>query len=81
MSNPTKDAVIRARVHSDLKNKAEDVFRQLGLSTTDAITLFYSQVALKKRIPFSLDLEEGDLDENYISVDSNAELSELLEID
>ena len=39
-----KSAMIRARVDPGLKDEVEDVFEQLGLSATQAITLFYQQV-------------------------------------
>ena len=49
-----KTSTIRARVEPDLKNKAEHIFRQLGLTTTQAITLFYKQVELRKGLPFDV---------------------------
>ena len=50
----SKSSTVRARIEPDLKNKAEDVFRQLGLTTTQAITLFYKQVELRKGLPFEV---------------------------
>lgn len=49
-----KDAMIRARAPQKLKEKAENVFEQLGLSPTDAINLFYKQVCLRNGLPFSV---------------------------
>ena len=49
-----KTSTIRARIEPDLKNKAEHIFRQLGLTTTQAITLFYKQVELRKGLPFDV---------------------------
>jgi len=49
-----KTSTVRARIEPDLKNKAEQVFRALGLSTTQAITLFYRQVELRKGLPFDV---------------------------
>jgi len=49
-----KTSTIRARVEPDLKKKAEHIFRQLGLTTTQAITLFYKQVELRKGLPFDV---------------------------
>ena len=50
----TKTATIRARVEPDLKQDAEMVFSQLGLSATQAIRLFYRQTALHNGLPFEL---------------------------
>ena len=49
-----KTSTIRARIEPDLKGKAEFIFQQLGLTTTQAITLFYKQVELKKGLPFEV---------------------------
>ena len=51
-----KTEMIRARVEPDLKHEAEAVFSQLGLSTTEAITLFYRQVTLHHGLPFAVKL-------------------------
>ena len=37
-----KTEMIRARVEPELKSQAEEVFSELGLSATEAITLFYT---------------------------------------
>ena len=39
-----KSANISARIDPDIKNNAEQVFKELGLTTSQAITLFYKQV-------------------------------------
>jgi len=49
-----KTSTVRARIKPELKNKAEQVFSNLGLSTTQAITLFYKQVELQNGLPFDV---------------------------
>jgi DNA-damage-inducible protein J len=49
-----KSETVRARIEPVLKGKAEKVFRQLGLTTTQAITLFYKQVELRNGLPFDV---------------------------
>ena len=49
-----KTSTIRARIEPDLKDKAEQVFRKLGLTSTQAITLFYKQVELRNGLPFEI---------------------------
>ena len=49
-----KSEMIRARVEPDLKQDAEAVFSTLGMSPTEAITLFYKQVALQHGLPFEV---------------------------
>jgi DNA-damage-inducible protein J len=50
----SKTSTIRARIEPELKDKAEQVFRKLGLTTTQAITLFYKQVELRNGLPFEV---------------------------
>ena len=47
-----KTSTISARINPDLKRKAEEVFRALGLTSSQAITLFYKQVELQQGLPF-----------------------------
>lgn len=49
-----KSSTIRARIEPDLKGKVEHIFQLLGLTTTQAITLFYKQVEFKKGLPFDV---------------------------
>jgi DNA-damage-inducible protein J len=49
-----KSATVRARIEPKLKRDAEDLFARLGLSTTQAISLFYRQVTLHKGLPFDV---------------------------
>jgi len=49
-----KTAYITARVEPKLKASAEGVLQRLGLSTTDAITMFLHQIALQRGLPFEV---------------------------
>ena len=51
-----KNETVRARVHSALKHDVENVLDQLGLSMSEAIVLFLSQIKLKKGLPFDVRL-------------------------
>ena len=46
--------MIRARVDPNLKTEVENVVAQLGLSATQAITLFDQQVKLNRGLPFDV---------------------------
>jgi len=47
-----KSEMIRARVEPALKHDAEAVLDRLGMTPTEAITLFYKQVTLYRGLPF-----------------------------
>ena len=49
-----KTSTVRARIEPDLKEKAEKVFHKIGLTSTQAITLFYKQVELRNGLPFDI---------------------------
>ena len=53
-------SMVHARVESELKRKAEEVFSELGLSASDAITLFYEQVTLLGYMPFAVTTPNAD---------------------
>ena len=49
-----KTEMIRARVEPELKRSAEAIFETVGLTPTQAITLFYKQVSLRHGLPFEV---------------------------
>jgi len=84
-----KDATVRARIDPDLKAEVEALFKQLGLSTTEAITMFYHQVKLRNGLPFDVvvpnettatTLEETDRGENLIRCKNADDMFEQLGI-
>jgi len=50
----SKTATVRARIEPDLKKRVDSLFRRLGLSPSEAITLFYRQVEIRKGLPFDV---------------------------
>lgn len=55
-----KTATIRARIEPELKSDAEQIFSQIGLSVTQAITLFYKQVTWQKGLPFAVKIPNNE---------------------
>ncbi|MEW5806580.1 MAG: type II toxin-antitoxin system RelB/DinJ family antitoxin [Acidobacteriota bacterium] len=50
----SKTATVRARIEPKLKKHVEEIFRRLGLNSTQAITLFYKQVEQRSGLPFDV---------------------------
>jgi DNA-damage-inducible protein J len=46
--------VVRSRISHELKRDAEAVLSQLGLTVSDSIRMFLTQVALRGSIPFEI---------------------------
>lgn len=55
-----KAAIVRARVDQKLKRDSEAILRKLGLNTTEAIRMFFTQVTLKRGLPFPVSLQPED---------------------
>ena len=69
-----KTSSVRARIEPELKGKAEHIFQQLGLTTTQAITLFYKQVELKKGLPFDVAIPNEITRKTFSDTDAGREL-------
>ncbi len=54
MATTTKTSYIIARVEPKLKKSAGKVLKAVGLSTSDAMTLFLKRVVMEQGIPFPL---------------------------
>ncbi len=52
----TKSANVMARVEPDVKQEAETIIAELGLSVSTVINSLYKQIIIKKGIPYSLTL-------------------------
>lgn len=52
----TKRVKVQARMEESLKQSAEEVFEKLGVSPTEAIRIFYTQVSIQRGFPFELKL-------------------------
>lgn len=57
MANTT---AVYARIDTKLKDNAESILSQLGISPSSAIQMLYSQIVLKKGIPFDLKLPSSE---------------------
>ena len=52
-------SAVYARIDKELKENAEDILSQLGISPSRAIQMLYSQIVLRKGMPFELRLPAG----------------------
>ena len=83
------DATVRANIDPDLKSEVEDLFKSLGLSVAEAITLFYRQVKLEQGLPFEVSIpnevtektfKDTDAGKNVVRCSSANEMFELLDL-
>lgn len=59
-----REATIRARIPQPLKDETDEVFKALGITSSEAIRLFLKQVQLRRGLPFAVVLpgEEDNTD-------------------
>lgn len=51
-----KTAAINARIAPELKEDVESILSRLGITTTQAITMYFEQIRMKRGLPFSVTL-------------------------
>ncbi|MBR1868294.1 MAG: type II toxin-antitoxin system RelB/DinJ family antitoxin [Clostridia bacterium] len=56
-------ATVHARIDPALKENAENILSQLGLTSSDAIKLFYRQIELTGGLPFEIKIPVNSLAE------------------
>ncbi len=61
------------RMDKNLKKQADEVFHELGMSFTTAVTLFTKQCVRDRKIPFEICLEP-----NQVTIDALNELQAML---
>lgn len=49
-----KSAAVHSRINPEIKEQAEGILQRLGLSPTEAIRMFYTQIALRNGLPFDV---------------------------
>lgn len=69
-----KSATVRARVNPRLKHDVESVLGKVGLSMSEAIVLFMSQVKLNKGMPFDVRIPNETTRKTLDDADRGVEL-------
>ena len=64
----TRDATVQFRIDSTIKEEAFAVFREMGISPSEAVRVFFKQVQKTRTLPFAVvanDQSDGVLDDDY----------------
>ena len=69
-----KDDLSRYLLSGQLAVEVENVFEQLGLSTTQAITLFYQQVKLNRGLPFDVRIPNAVTQRTFAETDAGEDI-------
>ena len=54
-----KETTVRARIDETLKEEAETVLKALGITTSQAINIYFSQIVLRQGLPFDVAIPSG----------------------
>jgi DNA-damage-inducible protein J len=58
-----KTAAIHSRIDPDTKQKAERILHRLGMSPTEAIRMFYTQITLRNGLPFPVEIPNQETEQ------------------
>ncbi len=69
-----RTATVRARVEPRLKADVEKLLHRIGMSTTEAITVFYNQIRLRQGLPFPVEIPNAITRKTFESTDRGEDL-------
>ena len=70
----SRTVTVRARMAPGLKSDVEVLLEQLGVTTTEAINMFFSQIRLRKGIPFSIEVPNNVTRRTFEATDRGKDL-------
>lgn len=71
-----KAAQINARTETELKAEVEGILASLGLSTSDAINIFFRQIKLRRGLPFPVEIPNKETLKVFRDSEEGKELTE-----
>jgi len=76
-----RTATIQARIDPEVKKDAQAILSKLNISMSEAISLYLTQVALQKGIPFEIKIPNELTAETLIKSDNGKELHSANSVD
>jgi len=64
------DATVRARVDAQLKKDVEKILSEIGLNTSQAITMFMKSIKRERGIPFELKIPNEETLEAFREIEA-----------
>jgi DNA-damage-inducible protein J len=69
-----RTTTVRARIEPNLKADVEKLLSSLGVTTTEAITMFYSQIRLRRGLPFPVEIPNETTRKTFEATDKGEDL-------
>jgi DNA-damage-inducible protein J len=76
-----KNAVVHSRIDPETKEKAESILHRLGVSPTEAIRMFYTQITLRNGLPFTVDIPNEETERALADSRSGRDLERFDSVD
>ncbi|MCU0501417.1 MAG: type II toxin-antitoxin system RelB/DinJ family antitoxin [Anaerolineae bacterium] len=77
----SKAAAISTRIDLDLKRDAEQVFAELGVTPSQAISMFYRQVVLQHGLPFEVKVPRKETQQALTDAQTRRDLEDFADLD
>jgi DNA-damage-inducible protein J len=77
----SRTATVRARIQPELKTEVEELFDRLGVTTSEAITMFFSQVRIRKGLPFAVEVPNEVTRRTFEATDRGEDLHAYRDLD
>ena len=77
----SKNGFLNTRMDQNLLNDVHAIFSDLGISKTDAITMFYAQVRLNNGLPFDVKIPNKETKQTFRKTDRGEELHTAKDVD
>jgi DNA-damage-inducible protein J len=75
------EQVVHARIEPETEVKAESVLRRLGITPTEAIRIFYTQISLRDGLPFPVKIPNKVTEETIAKSQRGEEITEFGSLD
>lgn len=66
----SRTAMIRARIEPVLKASVETLLERIGITASQAITIFYRQIELRKGLPFDVAILNAETRKTFADTDA-----------
>ncbi len=76
-----RTSTIQARIDPEIKAKAKKIFNTLNITMSEAISLYLTQVALHRGIPFDIKIPNELTEKTLRKSDEGIELNEVANAD
>ena len=76
-----KTGHVQVRIDPDVKQSAEDIFNQLGFTSSDAVRMFFHQVVISKGLPFEVKIPNAETQQAIDDIENNVDLTTCKSID